>query len=40
MFYTYNRAGNLVSQTYPSGKVVETAYDGGGPGGRGEAARR
>ena len=30
MFYRYNRAGNLVSQTYPSGKVVETLYDGAG----------
>ena len=27
MFYTYDCAGNLVSQTYPSGKVVETVYD-------------
>ena len=27
MFYTYDRAGNLTSQTYPSGKVVETVYD-------------
>ena len=27
MFYRYDRAGHLVSQTYPSGKVVETAYD-------------
>ena len=30
MFYGYDRAGNLVSQTYPSGKVVETLYDGAG----------
>ena len=27
MRYGYDRAGNLISQTYPSGKVVETAYD-------------
>ena len=28
--YGYDRAGNLVAQTYPSGKVVETVYDGAG----------
>ena len=27
MRYGYDRAGNLISQTYPSGKVVETVYD-------------
>ena len=27
MRYGYDRAGNLISQTYPSGKVVETLYD-------------
>ena len=27
MRYSYDRAGNLISQTYPSGKVVETVYD-------------
>lgn len=26
--YTYNRAGALTSETYPSGRVVSTAYDG------------
>ena len=30
MLYGYDRAGNLISQTYPSGKVVETLYDGAG----------
>ena len=30
MAYAYDRAGNLISQTYPSGKVVETLYDGAG----------
>ena len=30
MRYSYDRAGNLISQTYPSGKVVETLYDGAG----------
>ena len=30
MRYGYDRAGNLISQTYPSGKVVETLYDGAG----------
>ena len=30
MSYEYDRSGNLTSQTYPSGKVVETAYDGAG----------
>ena len=30
MAYAYDRAGNLVSQTYPSGKVIETVYDGAG----------
>ena len=30
MAYAYDRAGNLISQTYPSGKVVETVYDGAG----------
>lgn len=28
--YAYNRAGNLKSQTYPSGRVVETEYDAAG----------
>ena len=28
--YAYDRAGNMISQTYPSGKVVETLYDGAG----------
>lgn len=27
MSYGYDRAGNLVSQTYPSGRTVTTAYD-------------
>ena len=26
--YTYNLAGSLVSETYPSGRVVTTTYDG------------
>ena len=30
MVYAYDRAGNLVSQTYPSGKVIKTVYDGAG----------
>ena len=30
MRYGYDRAGNLISQTYPSGKVVETLHDGAG----------
>ena len=30
MSYEYDRSGNLTSQTYPSGKEVETAYDGAG----------
>ena len=30
MVYAYDRAGNLVSQTYPSGKVIKTVYDGVG----------
>ena len=30
MSYEYDRSGNLTSQTYPSGKVVETVYDGAG----------
>ena len=30
MAYAYDRAGNLVSQTYPSGKVIKTVYDGAG----------
>ena len=28
--YAYDRAGNMISQTYPSGRVVETLYDGAG----------
>lgn len=28
--YSYDRAGNLVSQTYPSGRVVTTDYDAAG----------
>ena len=30
LHYAYDRAGNLASQTYPSGRVVETFYDGAG----------
>ena len=30
MVYAYDRAGHLVSQTYPSGKVIKTVYDGAG----------
>ena len=30
MRYGYDRAGNLISQTYPSGKVVAYVYDGAG----------
>ena len=30
MAYAYDRAGNLISQTYPSGKVIKTVYDGAG----------
>src|SRR5262249_11466581 len=30
MNYQYNLAGGLVSQTYPSGRVVNTNYDGAG----------
>jgi RHS repeat-associated protein len=30
MSYVYDRAGNLISQTYPSGRTVTTAYDSGG----------
>jgi len=30
MSYGYNRLGKLVSQTYPSGKIVKTDYDDGG----------
>jgi RHS repeat-associated protein len=28
--YKYDLAGNLVSQSYPSGRIVKTAYDGAG----------
>jgi len=27
MFYAYNRAGHLVQETYPSGRIVRTEYD-------------
>lgn len=27
MFYQYNRAGSLTSQTYPSGRIIDTEYD-------------
>jgi RHS repeat-associated protein len=30
MSYAYDLAGNLISQTYPSGRVVTTSYDGVG----------
>ena len=30
LVYAYDLAGNLASQTYPSGRVVETFYDGAG----------
>lgn len=30
MAYNYDRAGNLLKQRYPSGRVIETAYDGAG----------
>ena len=28
--YTYNRAGNLLTEQYPSGRVVKSVYDGAG----------
>jgi hypothetical protein len=34
--YANNLAGALVSETYPSGRVVATNYDGGEPGERGD----
>ena len=30
MSYAYNRAGAIISQTYPSGRIVTTDYDGAG----------
>jgi RHS repeat-associated protein len=30
MSYQYNLAGNLISQTYPSGRIVKTEYDNAG----------
>ena len=30
MAYNYDRAGNLIAQRYPSGRVINTVYDGAG----------
>ena len=30
MAYKYNRAGSVTEQTYPSGRIIETEYDGAG----------
>ena len=30
MAYNYDRAGNLIAQRYPSGRVIDTVYDGAG----------